>query len=268
MWEILSYNYFQNALMGSILAGVGLGIVGVWVVLLRIPFVGVAISHAAFAGSVIGLLLGVNPIVMAIVFSLLASVLIGPIAEKSGLEANVIIGIIFSLVLGVAFLGLGLIQGPKTEAFNLIWGSILTLSRSNIYINAGVTFLVIGFVIILGKEIKAVFYNREVAMASGIPEKFIFYSLLFLSGFVICLNLNTIGGILIFGLLINPPSAARILTHSLSKMYFLSILFGIVSCLSGLLFSYLFNVPAGATIVIVSSLIFIISLILRGRNGR
>ena len=268
MWEILSYNYFQNALMGSILAGVGLGIVGVWVVLLRIPFVGVAISHAAFAGSVIGLLLGVNPIVMAVVFSLLASVLIGPIAEKSGLEANVIIGIIFSLVLGVAFLGLGLIRGPKTEAFNLIWGSILTLSRANIYINAGVTFLVIVFLIIFGKEIKAVFYNREVAMSSGIPEKFIFFSLLFFSGFVICLNLNTIGGILIFSLLINPPSAARILTHNLSKMYFLSILFGIISCLCGLLFSYLFAVPAGATIIIISSLIFIISLVLRGRNGR
>jgi manganese/iron transport system permease protein len=268
MWEILSYNYFQNALMGSILAGVGLGIVGVWVVLLRIPFVGVAISHAAFAGSVIGLLFGINPIMMAIFFSLLASILIGPIAERSGLEANVIIAIIFSLVLGIAFLGLGLIQGPKTEAFNLIWGSILTLSRSNIYINAGITFLVILFLLLFGKEIKAVFYNREVAMSSGIPEKFIFYSLLFLSGFVICLNLNTIGGILIFGLLINPPSAARILTQSLSKMYFLSILFGIVSCLAGLLFSYLFGVPAGATIIIISSLIFIISLILRGRNGR
>jgi manganese/iron transport system permease protein len=268
MWEILSYNYLQNALMGSILAGVGLGIVGVWVVLLRIPFVGVAISHAAFAGSVIGLLFGVNPVMMAIVFSLLASILIGPIAEKSGLEANVIIGIIFSLFLGVAFLGLGMIKGSKAEAFNLIWGSILTLSRINIYLNAGVTFLVIVFLLIFGKEIKAVFYNREVAMASGIPEKFIFFSLLFLSGFVICLNLNTIGGILIFSLLINPPSAARILTHNLSKMYLLSILFGIISCLCGLLFSYIFRAPAGATIIIVSSLIFIITLAVRGRSER
>ena len=267
MWEILSYNYFQNALMGSVLAGVGLGIVGVWVVLLRIPFVGVAISHAAFAGSVVGLLFGINPILMAIVFSLAASILIGPIAEKSGLDANVIIGIIFSLVLGVAFLGLGLIQGPKMEAFNLIWGSILTLSRISIYINAGVTFFVIIFLLLFGKEIKAVFYNREVAMASGIPEKFIFFSLLFLSGFVICLNLNTIGGILIFSLLINPPSAARVLTHKLSKMYILSIIFAIISCLSGLFFSYVFSAPAGATIIIVSSLIFIVSMILGGRNG-
>ena len=267
MWEILSYNYFQNALMGSILAGIGLGVVGVWVVLLRIPFVGVAISHAAFAGSVIGLLFGIDPILTAIVFSLLASILIGPIAEKSGLEANVIIGIIFSLVLGIAFLGLGLIQGPKTEAFNLIWGSILTLSRVNIYLNAGITFFVILFLLFFGKEIKAVFYNREVAASSGIPEKFIFFSLLFLSGFVICLNLNTIGGILIFSLLINPPSAARILTHSLSKMYFLSVFFGVIACLAGLFFSYVFSVPAGAAIIIVSSLIFIVSMVLRGGNG-
>ncbi len=268
MLEVLRYNYFQNALMGSVLAGIGLGIVGVWVILLRIPFVGVAISHAAFAGSVIGLLLGVNPIIMAIVFSLLASILIGPIAEKSGLEANIIIGIIFSLVLGIAFLGLGLIKGPRTEAFNLIWGSILTLSRKNIFVNFGITVFVILFLVSFGKEIKAVFYNREVATSCGIPEKFIFFSLLFFSGFIICLNLNTVGGILIFGLLINPPSAARILTHSLSKMYLLSILFGILSCLTGLLFSYIFEVPAGAAIIIVSSLIFIISMALRGRNGR
>lgn len=267
MWEILKYSYFQNALMGSLLAGIGLGIVGVWVVLLRIPFVGVAISHAAFAGSVLGLLLGLNPIIMAVIFSLLASILIGPIAERSGLEANVIIGIIFSLVLGLAFLGLGLIKGPKTEAFNLIWGSILTLSRSNIYINTGVTFLVISFLVLFGKEIKAVFYNRKVASACGIPERFIFFSLLFLSGFVISLNLNSVGGLLIFSLLINPPSAARVLTHSLSKMYFFSILFGVISCLFGLLFSYLFEVPAGATIIIISSVIFLLSITFGGKSG-
>jgi manganese/iron transport system permease protein len=134
-------------------------------------------------------------------------------------------------------------------------------------LNAGITLFVILFLLSFGKEIKAVFYNREVAASCGIPEKFIFFSLLFLSGFVICLNLNTIGGILIFSLLINPPSAARILTHSLSRMYLLSILFGIVACLSGLFFSYVFSVPAGATIIIVSSLIFIITLASRGRNG-
>lgn len=260
MLEILSYNFFQNALIGSILAGIGLGIVGVWVVLLKIPFVGVAISHAAFAGSVIGLLIGINPLLMAVIFSVVASLSIGPVAEKSGLDSNISIGIIFSLVLGIAFLGMGLIEGPRTEALNLIWGSILTLSRLDILLNSGVTILIVTFLFSFNKEIKAVFYSREVAKSSGIPEKFIFFSLLFLSGFIISMNLNSIGGILIFSLLINPPSAARLLTHRLSGMYLLSILFGVVSCLTGLLFSYLFNIPSGATIIIVSSLIFVISL--------
>ena len=161
-----------------------------------------------------------------------------------------------------------MIKGSKTEAFSLIWGSILTLSRRDIYINAVVTVFVISFLIFFGKEIKVVFYNREVATSCGIPEKFIFFSLLFLSGFVICLNLNTIGGMLIFSLLISPPSAARILTHSLHKMYFLSIVFSVISCLSGLAFSYIFEVPAGAAITIISSIIFIISMALRGKNGR
>ncbi|MEO0293552.1 MAG: metal ABC transporter permease [candidate division WOR-3 bacterium] len=262
----MKYSYFQNALIGSILAGLGLGIVGVWVILLRIPFVGVAISHAAFAGSVVGLLIGVDPIIMAIVFSLFASILIGPLVERSGLEANIIIGIVFSLVLGIAFFSLGLIKGPKTEAFNLIWGSILTLTKRDLIINSGITAFIILFLFLFNKEIKAVFYNREVAFSCGIPERFIFFSLLFLSGFVICLNLNTIGGILIFSLLINPPSSARILTHSLSKMYLLSILFCIFSCLCGLFLSFLIGVPASSAIIIFSSLIFLILLSLKGKK--
>lgn len=266
MQGILGYNFFQNALIGSVLAGIGLGIVGVWVVLLRIPFVGVAISHAAFAGSIIGLLTGVNPVFMAITFSIVASVSIGPMAEKSGLESNIAIGIIFSLVLGIAFLGLGLIRGPKTEAFNLIWGSILTLSRQDIIMIAVITAFIMLFLFLFEKEIKAVFYNREVARASGVPEKFIFFSLLFLTGFVISLNLSSIGGILIFSLLINPPSAARLLTHRLRKMYLLSMSFGIISCLCGLILSYTLRVPSGASIIIVSSLIFIIALTVSRKN--
>lgn len=267
MLELLRFSFFQNALIGSMLAGIGLGIVGVWVVLLGIPFVGVAISHAAFAGAVVGLLTGLNPILMAVVFSLIASVSIGPVAEKSGLDPNISIGIIFSLVLGIAFLGLGMIKGPKTEAFNLIWGSILTLSRRDILTTSIVTLIILLFLMFFGKEIKAVFYNRKVAKASGIPERFIFFSLLFLSGFVISLNLNTIGGLLIFSLVINPPSAARLLTHKLWVMYFLSMLFGVISCMFGLFLSYLFRVPSGAVIIIVSSFIFIIAMAFRGRNG-
>ncbi|MCD6353694.1 MAG: metal ABC transporter permease, partial [Proteobacteria bacterium] len=108
---------------------------------------------------------------------------------------------------------------------------------------------------------QAVLFNREIARAVGLPEKLIFYSLLFFSGVVVTFNLNSIGGLLIFSLVINPPSAAYQLTYNLKTMFILSSFFGVFSCLLGLLFSYLFNVPSGAVIIIISSVLFGLCLI-------
>ncbi len=260
MFEIFKYGFIQRAILASIIGGASCGIVGVWVIMMRIPFVGVAMSHAAFAGAIFGLLLQINPLLMAILFCVVSASLIGPVAERAEFDANLSIGIIFSLALGVAFLGMGLIKGPKTEALNLIWGNILMLSRGDLLLLGIIAAVVFLFLVFLSKEIQAILFNREIARASGIREKPIFYCLLVLSGLVVTLNLNTIGGLLIFSLIINPPSSAYQLTYSLKKMFLLSAIFGMSSCLLGLLFSYLFNVPSGGIIIIVSSGIFGLSL--------
>lgn len=261
MLEILQYKFLQHAILASLLGGITSGIVGVWVILMGIPFVGVALSHAAFAGAIFGLLLGINPLAMGLFFCLASSALIGPLAEKVKFEVNISIGIIFSLMLGIAFLGMGLIPGPKTEALKFIWGNILLISKLDVYLLLVVTLMILLFLILVFKEIQAVLFNREIARAVGLPDKYIFYLLLFLTGTAVTLNLNTLGGLLIFSLIINPPSAAYQLTYSLKQMFFLSAVFAVASCLTGLLFSYYLNVPTGAVIIIVSSTIFGLSLI-------
>lgn len=198
---------------------------------------------------------------MALLFASASSALIGPIAEKSDFDPNISVGIIFSIVLGMAFLGMGLIEGPKTEALKFIWGNILTISNDDILLLFITTAVTVGIIILLFKEIQAVIFHREIARAAGIPEKVIFYLLLFLSGIVVTFNLNTIGGLLIFSLIINPPSAAYQLTYNLKKMFLISAIFGVSSCLTGLIFSYIFNVPSGAIIIIVSSVIFGLCLV-------
>ncbi|MBN1521351.1 MAG: metal ABC transporter permease [Candidatus Aureabacteria bacterium] len=258
---MLQYKFIQHALLASLFGGISCGIVGVWVVMMRIPFVGVAMSHSAFAGAVFGILTGTNPLFMALLFCLASSVLIGPVAKRSQLDPNISIGIIFSLVLGIAFLCLGLIKGPRTEALQLIWGNILLLDRTDILFLIGSCGLVILFLILFFKEIRAVLFQRELARASGIPEKAFFYSLLILTGLSVTFNLNTVGGLLIFSLIINPPSAAYQLTYSLKKMFILSSFFSVTSCLAGLVISYYLNVPTGAVIIITSSLIFLLCLI-------
>ena len=260
MFNLLQYEFMRNAILASIFAGAGCGIIGVWIMLLGIPFIGVAMSHAAFAGAIFGLLLGVNPLTMAIVFSVAAAGLVGPMAERAELDPNVSLGIIFSILLGIAFLGMGLLKGPKTEALNFIWGNILLLSRSDLIflvIVVGINLLFLG---VMFKEIEATLFNRELARAVGIPDRPIFYVMLLLAGMTVALSLNTVGGLLIFSLIVNPPSAAYQLTYSLRTMYMLSAAFGVASCLLGLLFSYLFNVPSGAVIIIVSSIIFGLAL--------
>jgi len=252
----------------AVLGGAACGLVGVWVIMMRIPFVGVAMSHAAFAGAVFGLLLGINPLLAATAACILASLLIGPLAERSDLEPNVSVGIIFSLVLGLAFLGIGLMPGPRTSALHYIWGNILLVSVPDVLVMAAITAVVLAFLVLFFKEIRAVLYNREIARAVGIPERFFFYAMLVLCGLTVTANLDTIGGILIFSLIINPPSAAFQLTWRLRTMFLLSALFGVGSCLVGLAVSYLTDAPSGAVIIITSSVIFGLALLLSPKRRR
>jgi manganese/iron transport system permease protein len=255
-------------LVAAVLGGLVCGVVGVWVVMMNIPFVGVAMSHAAFAGAVTGLLLGVNPLVTAAVFCVAASLLIGPVAERADIEPNVSLGIIFSVVLGFAFLAIGLMRGARTEALSLIWGNILLVSRSDLLLMAAALAAVLLFLALFYKETQAVLFNREIARAVGVPERLVFFAMLVLCGLSVTANLNTIGGLLIFSLIVNPPSAAYQLTYRLKTMYVLSALFGVLSCLVGLVVSWLTDAPVGAVIIITSSVVFGVCLLLSPKRRK
>lgn len=267
MMELLNYTFMQNAVLASVLGGVGCALIGVFIILLEIPLLGVAISHAAFAGATLGLLIGVNPLLMAFLFSVVSSFLVGPVADCADFKSEMSIGVIFSLMVGLGFLFLSLIKGPKTEAFSLIWGSILNVRREEILLMGVITLAVILLLMVFFKEIKAVMFDREIALSVGIPQKAIYYGILFFAGLVISSNLNIIGGVLIFSLIINPAAAAHQLTYNLKTMFVLAGLFGVFSCLLGLLFSYLFNLPTGGVVIVVSSIVFVFCLLFSPKKG-
>jgi len=255
-------------LVAAVLGGAACGVVGVWVVMMNVPFVGVAMSHAAFAGAVAGLLVGVNPLITALAFCCVAAALIGPVAERSELDPGVSLGIVFSLMLGLAFLGIGLLKERRAQALPLIWGNILLTTRSDLVVLAVSLAAVLAFVLLCYKETLAVLFNREVARSVGIPERFFFFAMLLLSGLVVTANLSTIGGLLVFSLVVNPPSAAYQLTWRLKTMYLLSALFAVGSCLVGLALSWLFDVPAGAVIIVASSAAFGLALAFSPKRRR
>lgn len=255
-FSIFGYQFMQNAILTAFLGGIACATIGVFVVLLHMPFIGVAMAHAAFAGALLGLWLGFEPLIGAFGMSLLAAAIIGPLADRGELSPETSLGVIFSLMLGLAFLFIGLMPGTKSSALELLWGNILTNTRGDVILLGIVAAVVVGLVAVFYKEIQATIFNRDLARSVGIMATLVLYGVLFLTGATITVTLRSIGGLLIFSLILNPAAAAYQLTYSMKRMFLLSAVFGVASGWLGLLLSYLFNIPSGATIVIVSSAIF------------
>lgn len=259
--SIFEYQFMQNAILSAFLGGIACATIGVFVVLMHMPFIGVCMSHAAFAGALLGLWLGFNPLIGAFAFSLLAAAIVGPLADRGQLSPETSVGVIFSLMLGLAFLFMGLMPGTKSGALELLWGSILTNTRGDIIFLGIVALVVVGLVFLFYKEIQATIFHRDLALSVGIPATVILYGILFLTGATITATLRSIGGLLIFSLILNPAAAAYQLTYSMKRMFLLSVGFGVFSGWMGLLMSYLLDIPSGATIVVTSSVIFMLAAI-------
>lgn len=269
MIDALREPFFQRAVLATLFAGIACSAVGVLVVTMRLSFLGVCMSHAAFAGALLGLVLGLPPMWCALALSLVAAASLGPLADRGRLAPDAASGIVFSMFLGVSFLLLALTPGPKSEALGLLWGSVLTVSAANVYVLAVVAAGSALAAVLFFKEIQTVIFSRELATSLGLPATAVFYGILVASGLSTTASLQAIGGLLVFSLMVNPAAAAYQLTYSLRTMFVLSAAFGVASGWIGLALSWAFNLPAGALIALVSGGIFMVaSLLSPKRRGK
>jgi manganese/iron transport system permease protein len=257
-----------KVLLGALLGGSGCALVGFLLVQLRVPFLAVCLSHAAMAGAVLGHLLGVPALPLAFAASMLAAAILGPLSDSSRADPNTLMAILFTAFMGLTFLGIGLTRGPKSELLSLLWGSILLVRWRDLFWMGVATFAASLAVFCFYKEFKAILFDRRLAAFSGIQAGLLFYLLLVIAGAVITVNLYAVGGLMLFSLLVNPAAAALQLGLRFSHTLFFSIGFGVVSAAAGLGVSYLLGWPAGASIVIVSSLVFVGAVLFRSLRGR
>jgi manganese/iron transport system permease protein len=254
--DVLTCTPIQRAAIACVLCGITCSLLSVFIVLLKMPLIGVSMSHAAFAGAVAGMLLGINPVFSGFIVCLLAAAVLGPLSDRAGMAPENVLGIIFSFLMGCAFLGLGILTRTKAAALTLMWGSLLSLTLSDVVILALVTLLLVLFVLLFFKEIRAVLFNRRLAAASGVPERLIYYTLLFLVGAAVSSNLTTVGGLLIFALLVQPGATALQLTYNLKYFFIISAASGVGACILGLIVSYALDLPSGAAVVLAATSIF------------
>jgi manganese/iron transport system permease protein len=254
--EVLTYPPIQRAVIACVLCGASCSLLSVFIVLMKMPLIGVSMSHAAFAGAVLGLLLNFNPFLTGFILCLLVAAALGPLSDRTDMAPENVLGILFSLLMGLAFLGMGILTRTKAGALNLMWGSMLSLSGSDIVILAIITSVLMLFIFLFFKEIRAVLFNRRLAASSGVPERFIYYALLFLTGAVVSSNLATVGGLLIFALLVQPGATALQLTYNLKYFFLISAASGMAACIFGLIVSYIFDLPSGASVVLMATTLF------------
>lgn len=257
-------------LLTGLLGGAGCGLAGFILVSLNLPFMGICLAHAALAGAVLAYFIGTPVLGTALVASLITAVLIGPISDRTRTHANTIMSILFSLTLGLAFLGIGILQNRRSEVLSLMWGNLLLVQWADLLPLAAAALLPLVLLFAFGKEMKAVLFDREIARASGIHATALYYAMIALCGFTVTVNLNIVGGLMLYSLLTNPAVAAMQLARGYKAVVIWSMLLGALSALGGLAVSFLFNWPAGASIVLVSSLIYAVSLgvrVIRSSRG-
>lgn len=259
MIELLHYEFMRNAFFAAVLVGIACGIVGAFVVIKKIVFISGGITHAAFGGIGLGYLLNINPVLTAIPFSLLPAIAIGILSRKTKISEDSAIGIIWSVGMALGILFISLSPGYAPDLFGYLFGSILTVPTSDIIMMLVLDIIIIITVLLLYKELHALSFDEEFSMIVGVPTKTLYLILLCLVALSIIVLIRVVGIILVIALLTIPATIAKQFTSNLKKLIVLSTLTAVVSTIIGLWLSYIFDLPSGATIVLLLAFVFIIS---------
>jgi ABC-type Mn2+/Zn2+ transport system permease subunit len=258
------------SILGAALAGFACSTMGVFVVRMNLASIGYLMSHAAFAGAAFGLMISIDPMIGAIIFSFVTAIILGPLAEKARLQSNVVIGFLFSFMIALAFIFLNYTPGHAASgtALRILWGSIFSVSINDLLLLFFLSFILIIFVVVFYKELLAIMFNRKLAESSGVNTKLFYFSVLFLTGFAVSLSLQLVGGLLVFALIINPTSTAYQFLYDFKKIVIFSPVIGVVSCLVGFLLSLVSDFPIGASIVVISAAVFAFAIIVSPKRRR
>lgn len=258
--DFLTLSFLQRALMAAALTGGLCSVIGVFVVLRGLAFIGAGTAHAAFAGVTLAYLVGVSPMPMAIAFGLATVWITGLLEERGRMKLDVSIGIFYTATMALAILFIGMMKTYNAEVYGYLFGSILSVTPEELVFSGLLVLVVVGLVLLFSKEFFFIAFDQKMAEASGVPARRLFFLLLSLVALTIVVSLKTVGAILVFALLLIPPSTAYQLTSSLRRMMGYSVAIGIlVSCL-GVLLSFRFDLPTGPAIVLLATVVFFFSV--------
>lgn len=260
---LFHYQFFINAFFAALLASISCGIIGTYIVSKRLVFISGGITHASFGGIGIGYYLGFSPILGAAVFGVLSALGLEFLSRKSTIREDSAIGIMWSFGMAIGIIFVFISPGYAPNLMSYLFGSILTVSVSDIVLMSVLTLVLVLFFSLFYRNILYISFDEEYARAHQVPVHLYKYLLMILLALTIVLNIRVVGIILVISLLTIPQTTANLFTKSFHSIIYLSILMGFIGSFGGLLLSYAINIPSGAAIIFSLVLLFLLARMLR-----
>lgn len=270
MIEALSFEFMRNALLAALLAGIACGIIGSFVVVNRIVFISGGIAHAAYGGIGLAFFLGLNPLTGILAFSVCAALIIAFISLKAKHRADTIIGVLWAVGMALGVILIDLTPGYNVDLMTYLFGNILTVPESDLYLMLIINVLIITAVGYFYYDLIAMSYDEEFARARGVPVNFLYYLLMVLIALSVVMLIQVVGLILVIALLTIPPYIAERFSGSMLQMIIYSTLLNLAFSIIGLWLSFHYDLTSGATIIMVSGIVFFAVVIvfrLAGKRG-
>jgi manganese/iron transport system permease protein len=261
----LEYGFMVRALIGSILVGVMCPLVGAYVVTRNLAFIGDALAHAVLPGMVFGVLVGINPAIVAVPTGISVAMMIRTLSRRAGLSADTSIGILFATMFALGLVMLSTSTTIKVNIEDLLLGQILAISPTGIYISLGITAMVIVGLFTLHHWLLFASFDPVASQVVGARASIVDYAFLVILALVIVVGIQAAGIVLVMAMLVTPAATAYLLARRFASMMVLAAALGTAAAVSGLYLSYHFNLPAGPAMTLVASGIFALAVSFRRR---
>ena len=261
--EALEFGFIQRALVAGCFIGVCCAVLGVFLVLRRLSLIGEGLAHFSLAPIGFALMLGIYPLYVAVPMGILASFWILHLANRANMYGDAAIGLVSAIgvAAGVTMASLG--SGFNVDLFSYLFGDILAVSRLESFLTVCLSFVVLLLVFLNFQDLFAIAFDEEYARVVGLNTVRTNQILVILTTFTVILGIKVVGIMLVSSLIIFPAVTALQLSKRFKTVIIFSIIFAVSSVVAGIVLAYLFNLPAGAAIVIVNFVFFLISYVLK-----
>ncbi len=266
--EPFGYDFFRRGLLAALMVGALGGLIGVYVVLRGMSYIGHGLSHAVIGGAVIGFTLNLDFYAGACALGVFAALTINKITQNSKIKPDAAIGIVTTAIFALGVAIISKLRNFKQNFEAALFGNILGITEQDLMIIALVTCITMVAMFFTYRILLFSTFDQEAARISGINTGLAQLLFSLLLTLVIIVSLNVTGVTMVAATLIAPAMTARMLTDSFSKMVIYSALIGAITGVAGLYLSYIFNVASGATIVLFSALLFSLSLLVKPLRSR